>query len=333
MHITRRHFSAMAGIASLIAVTRTAMAQQPIVIKFSHVVTNDTPKGKAALRFKELTEKYTNGRVRVEVYANSTLYKDKEEIEALQLGAVHMLAPATSKFAPLGVKEFEALDLPFAFRDGAHYRRAMTGELGQWLLKRLETKGITGLAFWDNGFQVMSANKPLLRPSDLMGTKMRISGSKIPDHYFRLLGAIPQTIAFSELYQSLQTGVVDGCENTASNYLTQKLHEDQKHISVIDHNHLHYAVIVNAKFWSALPADIRDNLDRAMQEATAYENEIAAVENTAALEAIQKSGKTQIHVADPASRAEWRTAMMPTWDWAQARVGKDVLELLKASAK
>ena len=196
-----------------------ANAAGPIVIKFSHVVANDTPKGKGALKFKELAEKYTNGKVKVEVYPNSTLYKDKEEIEALQLGSVQMLAPSTAKFAPLGAKEFEALDLPWLFKDDATYAAAMKGPVGKWLFKKLETKGITGLAYWDNGFHMVSANRPLLNPSDFQGLKFRISGSKIADRYFRELGAIPQIMAFSEVYQALQTGVVDGCENTPSNYL------------------------------------------------------------------------------------------------------------------
>ena len=248
-----------AAMAAVFAVPGAALAQSPIIIKFSHVVANDTPKGKGALKFKELAEKYTNGKVKVEVYPNSTLYKDKEEIEALQLGSVQMLAPSTAKFAPLGAKEFEALDLPWLFKDEAAYTKAMKGPVGQWLFKKLEAKGITGLAYWDNGFHMVSANRPLLNPSDFQGLKIRISGSKIADQYFRNVGSIPQIMAFSEVYQALQTGVVDGCENTPSNYLTQKFHEVQKHITVSYHAHLQYAVIVNSKFWNGLPADIRSS--------------------------------------------------------------------------
>src|SRR6266568_2772808 len=191
-----------------------AKAQQPIVIKFSHVTTSDTPKGKGAEKFKELAEQYTGGKVKVEIYPNSQLYKDKEEIEALQLGAVQLLAPSTSKFAPIGIKEIEALDLPFIFPDEAAYLKATKGVIGKALLQKLDSKGITGLAFWDNGFHMISANKPLRKPRDLQGLKIRISGSKVADAYLRAMGALPQIIAFSELYQALQTGVVDGCENT-----------------------------------------------------------------------------------------------------------------------
>ncbi|HYX02742.1 MAG TPA: TRAP transporter substrate-binding protein [Reyranella sp.] len=316
------------GLMALATMAVPAAAQQPIVIKFSHVVANDTPKGKGALKFKELAEKYTNGRVRIEVYPNSSLYKDKEEIEALQLGSVQMLAPSTAKFAPLGVKEYEALDLPWLFKDDATYDKAMKGPVGQWLFKKLEAKGITGLAYWDNGFHMTSANRPLVNPTDFQGLKIRISGSKIADQYFRQLGSIPQIMAFSEVYQALQTGVVDGCENTPSNYTTQKFHEVQKHITVSYHAHLQYAVIVNSKFWSGLPADVRQQLQKAMDEATDYTNSIAQKENEDALEEIKKSGKTTLHYLTDEQRAAWQKAMAPTYKWAKGRVGQEVLDLL-----
>ena len=305
-----------------------ALAQSPIVIKFSHVVANDTPKGKGALKFKELAEKYTDGKVKIEVYPNSSLYKDKEEIEALQLGSVQMLAPSTAKFAPLGIKEFEALDLPWLFKDDATYSNAMKGTVGKWLFQKLEAKGITGLAYWDNGFHMVSSSRPLTKPEDFKGLKFRISGSKIADQYFRILGAIPQIMAFSEVYQALQTGVVDGCENTASNYLTQKFYEVQKDITVSYHAHLQYAVIVNSKFWSGLPPDIRTQLEKAMADATEYTNQIAHQENEDALAEIKKTGKTQLHYLTDADRKAWQEAMRPTYAWAKGRVGQEVLDLV-----
>jgi len=324
-----RKFMVLALFASAAAFAcEPAMAQAQVVIKFSHVVANDTPKGNGALKFKELAEKYTNGKVSVEVYPNSTLYKDKEEIEALQLGSVQMLAPSTAKFAPLGVKEFEALDLPWLFRDDATYSSAMKGEIGKWLFNKLESKGIHGLAYWDNGFHMASANKPLINPTDFQGLKIRISGSKIADRYFRDLGSIPQIMAFSEVYQALQTGVVDGCENTPSNYLTQKFHEVQKHITVSYHAHLQYAVIVNSKFWNGLPADVRTQLTKAMDEATDYTNSIAKKENEDALAEIKNSGKTTLHYLTDEQRAAWKKAMAPTYKWARGRVGQEVLDLV-----
>jgi C4-dicarboxylate-binding protein DctP len=309
-------------------VPASSMAQSPIIIKFSHVVANDTPKGKGALKFKELAEKYTDGKVKVEVYPNSSLYKDKEEIEALQLGSVQMLAPSTAKFAPLGAKEFEALDLPWLFKDEETYARTMKGTVGKWLFQKLESKGISGLAYWDNGFHMTSANRPLLMPSDFQGLKIRISGSKIADRYFRDVGSIPQIMAFSEVYQALQTGVVDGCENTASNYLTQKFFEVQKDITVSYHAHLQYAVIVNSKFWNGLPPDIRTKVDKAMDEATDYTNSIAVKENEDALAEIKKSGRTTLHYMNDEQRKAWQAAMRPTYAWAKSRVGQEVLDLL-----
>jgi C4-dicarboxylate-binding protein DctP len=323
----RKLLFAVAAAAVLVA-PAVVQAQSPIVIKFSHVVANDTPKGKGALKFKELAEKYTDGKVKVEIYPNSTLYKDKEEIEALQLGSVHMLAPSTAKFAPLGIKEFEALDLPWLFKDDQTYSNAMKGTIGKWLFEKLETKGITGLAYWDNGFHMLSANRPLAKPTDFQGLKFRISGSKVADQYLRIMGSIPQIMAFSEVYQALQTGVVDGCENTASNYLTQKFYEVQKDITVSYHAHLQYAVIVNSKFWSGLPPDIRAQLEKAMNEATDYTNQIAHQENEDALAEIKKTGKTTLHYLTDADRKAWQEAMQPTYKWAKGRVGQEVLDLV-----
>src|SRR6516225_5770466 len=329
MKLSRRQFATTISAAALAATYgRAGWAQQPIVIKFSHVVANDTPKGNGSLKFKELAEKYTNGKVKIEVYPNSSLYKDKEEIEALQLGSVQMLAPSTAKFAPLGAKEFEALDLPWLFKDEETYAKAMKGPVGKWLFQKLESKGITGLAYWDNGFHMVSANRPLINPSDFQGLKFRISGSKIADQYFRELGSIPQIMAFSEVYQALQTGVVDGCENTASNYLTQKFYEVQKHITISYHAHLQYAVIVNTKFWNGLPADIRPQLDKAMAEATDYTNSIARQENEDSLAAIKASGKTTLQDLSDDQRKAWQAAMAPTYKWAKGRVGQEVLDLL-----
>jgi C4-dicarboxylate-binding protein DctP len=309
-----------------------ALAQAPIVIKFSHVVANDTPKGKGAERFKELAEKATKGRVKVELYPNSTLYKDKEELEALQLGSVQMLAPSLAKFGPLGVKEFEVFDLPYIFPGKDVLSRVTEGPIGRELFQKLESKGITGLAYWDNGFKVMSANKPLHVPADFKGVKMRIQSSKVLDAQMRTLGANPQVMAFSEVYQALQTGVVDGTENPPSNLYTQKMHEVQKHVTVSDHGYLGYAVIVNKKFWDGLPADIRTALAGAMKDATKYANAIAQVENDKAMEAVAKSGKTTIYVLSPKEKAEWRKALLPVQKSMEDRIGKDLIAAVNKEA-
>jgi C4-dicarboxylate-binding protein DctP len=313
-------------------VSSAAFAQAPIVIKFSHVVATDTPKGKAAERFKELAEKATKGRVKIELYPNSTLYKDKEELEALQLGAVQMLAPSLAKFGPLGVKEFEVFDLPYIFPGKDVLTSVTEGQIGRDLLKKLEPKGIVGLGFWDNGFKVMSSNKPMHLPTDLKGQKLRIQSSKVLDAQMRALGANPQVLAFSEVYQALQTGVVDGTENPPSNLYTQKMHEVQKYVTMTNHGYLGYAVIVNKKFWDGLPADIRAQLDGAMKASTKYANAIAQQENDKALEAVIKSGKTTVYVPTEKERAEWRKALLPVQKEMEGRIGKDLIASVNKEA-
>jgi len=316
----------IAVAVSLAAVTVPAFAQAPIVIKFSHVVAPNTPKGKGALKFKELAEQYTNGKVKVEVYPNSTLYKDKEELEAMQLGAVQMLAPATSKFGPIGIKEFEVFDLPYVLPDIAALRKVTEGPLGARLLKLLEPKGMVGLAYWDNGFAEGTANKPLLKPEDYKGLKFRIQSSKVLEAKYRLLGALPQVMAFSEVYTALQTGVVDGQENTASNIYTQKMHEVQKFMTLNNSGYIGYVVVVNKPFWDGLPPDIRAQLEKAMHEASVYANEISQSENDDALVAIKATGKITIITPSAADADAMRKAMAPIYRDMGARVGKDVVD-------
>jgi C4-dicarboxylate-binding protein DctP len=314
------------GAAVALALAIPAAAEAQTVIKFSHVVAPNTPKGKGAEKFKELAEKYTNGKVKVEVYANSTLYKDKEELEALQLGAVQMLAPSNSKFGPMGVKSFEVFDLPYLLPNKAALRKVTEGPIGKAMLKELEPKGMYGLAYWDNGFKLMSANKALHVPADYKGLKFRIQSSKVLEAQFRLLGAIPQVMAFSEVYQALQTGVVDGQENTPSNMYTQKMHEVQKFTTLTQHGYIGYVVVVNKKFWDGLPADVRTQLDKAMHEATDYSNDISAKENAEALEDMKKSGKTQLLTPTAAENEAMRKALQPLYTDMASRVGKKLID-------
>ena len=313
-----------AALAVTVAFAASAQ-QQPIVIKFSHVVAIDTPKGKGAERFKALAEERTRGRVKVEVYPNSQLYKDKEELEALQLGAVQMLAPSLAKFGPLGAREFEVFDLPYIFDNYDELHKVTQGPVGKSMLKKLESKGIIGLAYWDNGFKDMSANKPLRTPDDYKGLKMRIQSSKVLDAQMRALGANPQVMAFSEVYQALQTGVVDGTENPPSNLYTQKMHEVQKYLTLSDHGYLGYAVIVNKKFWEGLPADVRTALEGAMADATRYANDIARKENEDAIDAVRKSGKTQVIALSPAEKAALKKALVKVHKQAEDRIPRDLI--------
>jgi C4-dicarboxylate-binding protein DctP len=303
-----------------------ACAQQPIVIKFSHVVANDTPKGKGADFFAKRAAELTKGKVKVEVYPNSQLYKDKEELEALQLGAVQMLAPSLAKFGPLGVKEFEVFDLPYIFDNYEELHKVTQGPIGQQLLNKLEPKGIKGLAYWDNGLKSFSANKVLKSPADFRGLKMRIQSSKVLEEQMRALSALPQVMAFSEVYNALMTGVVDGTENPPSNMYTQKMHEVQKFLTMTEHGYLGYAVIVNKKFWEGLPSDVRGQLETAMKEATVYADKIAKEENDHSVEAIKKSGKTQVYVPTKEERAALKKALTPVHQKMEGRIGKELIE-------
>ena len=323
MSLLRRTLVALATTA---LATLPVFAQAPLVIKFSHVVAGDTPKGKASEFFAKRAGELTQGKVKVEVYANSTLYKDKEELEAMQLGAVQLLAPSLAKFGPIGVKEFEAFDLPYLFDSYAELHKVTAGPVGRQLLAKLEPKGIRGLAYWDNGFKSFSANKPLKMPEDYKGLKMRIQSSKVLEAEIRALNAIPQVMAFSEVYQALQTGVVDGTENPISNLYTQKMHEVQKHLSLIEHGYLGYAVITNKKFWDGLPADLRGQLEQAMREATDYANKIAKEENDDALAKVKASGKTQVHTPTAAERQALKKALVKVHKEMESRIGKETIE-------
>jgi len=309
-----------------------AAGADPIVVKFSHVVSPDAPKGKAALLFKQLAEKYTNGKVTVEVYPNSSLYKDKEELEALQLGSVQLLAPSISKFGPLGVKEFDVFDLPFLMVDDARARQMTSSPMMADLNKKLEAKGVSPLAYWDNGAHVYTSNVPLISPDDFRGLKMRIQGSKVLDAVARQLGAIPQIIAFGELYQALQTGVVDGEDNVPSNIWTQKFYDVQKYLTVSYHGRLTYSLITNVKFWNSLPADVRPGLDRAVKESTDFFNETAAKDNAQALKDIAATGKIQMHTLTDTEKQAWINKLMPVHKEMEGRFGKEFIQnIYKAS--
>ena len=313
------------GLMTSLVASRTALAE-PIVIKFSHVVSPDAPKGKAALLFKELAEKYTDGKVKVEVYPNSSLYKDKEELEALQLGSVQLLAPSIAKFGPLGVREYDIFDLPFLMSDDARARQMMASPMMADFHKKLETKGVTALGYWDNGTYVFTANRPLIRPEDFRGLKFRIQGSKVQDATVRALGGLPQTIAFSEVYQTLQTGVVDGEDNVPSNILTQRFYEVQKNLTVSYHGRLTYAFITNKKFWDGLPADLKPGLERAVKESTEFFNDTAAKDNEDALAKIKASGRVEFHYLTDDEKKAWIAKLMPVHQEMQNRFGKDFIE-------
>jgi C4-dicarboxylate-binding protein DctP len=312
-----------------LTLTAPAQAQQTIVIKFSHVAAPDTPKGQAANAFKKFAEERTNGRVKVEVYPNSMLFKDAEELDALQLGSVQMLAPVPGKFGPAGLPEFEAFDLPYLFPDIEALHKVYHSPVGLGLLKKLESKGFVGLAYWDNGFRVMSANRQIHTPGDMKGLKMRINSSKVNAAIMRSVGAAPQTMAFSEVYQGLQTGVIDGTEGPLSNLYTQKQYEVQKHVTLTYHTISNYVVITNKAFWDKLPADIRTTLEAAMKDATALNDQVAEKDEAAAIAGIKASGKSEIYTPTAAEKQAWVKAMLPVQDEMASRVKKETITAIR----
>ena len=312
--------------AALCLLAADGLTQPAITLKFSHVVAPGTPKGKGAARFKELAERYTNGRVQVEIFPNSQLYTDRDEIEALQLGAVQMLAPSLAKFGPIGAREFEVFDLPFILPGKAALRKVTDGPLGRRLFSLLEPKSIVGLAYWDNGFKVMSANRPLREPADFRGLKMRVQSSTVLEAQFRALGAVPQALSFSDVYGAMLSGAVDGSENTPSNMFTQHHHEVQRFLTLSDHGYLGYAVIANKRFWDGLPGDVRRQLSQALAEATDYANRIAQAENDEALAGMRRSGRITLVTLTAEQKAAWRKALAPVYAEMAARVGRETLE-------
>jgi C4-dicarboxylate-binding protein DctP len=309
-----------------------ASAAPPIVIKFSHVVDDNTPKGIAALEFKRLAEERTRGRVKVLVYPNSSLYKDREELEALQLGAVQMLAPSLAKFGQLGMRDFEVFDLPYIFPNRQVLKMVTQGEIGRELLNQLEDRGILGLAYWDNGFKVMSANTPIRLPEDLKGKRMRIQPSRVLEAQMEALGATPIPLAFSDVHTALETGLVDGTENPPSNLYSKKMHEVQKYVAVTNHGYLGYAVIVNRKFWNSLPADIRITLERCMIDATRKNDDEAEKLNAQALLKVKASKNTQVLMLNNSELEAWRKALEPVHRRMESRISKELISSIRKAA-
>ncbi|GLU38217.1 TRAP transporter substrate-binding protein [Pseudomonas sp. NBRC 100443] len=316
---------ALLGALMVLGAAMAHAADAPVVIKFAHVVADNTPKGQGALLFKKLAEERLPGKVRVEVYPNSSLFGDGKEMEALLLGDVQMLAPSLAKFEQYA-KPLQIFDLPFLFDDMAAVDRFQAGPAGRKLLTSMEDKGITGLAYWHNGLKVMSANKPLREPRDARGLKFRVQASAVLEEQFKAVRANPRKMSFAEVYQGLQTGVVNGTENTWSNYESQKVNEVQKYMTESDHGLIDYMVITNTRFWNGLPADIRTQLQAILDEVTVSVNQHAEKLNQDAKKAIAASGTSEIIELTPQQRADWREAMQPVWKKFEGDIGADLIK-------
>ncbi|MDV7213177.1 C4-dicarboxylate TRAP substrate-binding protein DctP [Azotobacter beijerinckii] len=307
-----------------------ARATDPVVIKFSHVVAEHTPKGQGALLFKKLAEERLPGKVRVEVYPNSSLFGDGKEMEALLLGDVQIIAPSLAKFEQYA-KPIQVFDLPFLFDDMAAVDRFQASPAGQGLLHSMEDKGITGLGYWHNGMKQLSANKPLYEPKDARGLKFRVQASAVLEEQFKAVRANPRKMSFAEVYQGLQTGVVNGAENPYSNIYSQKMHEVQKYITESNHGVLDYMVITNAKFWNGLPDDVRGELRKIVDEVSAEVNKQADALNQSDKQRILAAGTTEIIELTPEQRAKWREAMQPVWKKFEGEIGVDLIKAAQAA--
>ena len=301
-----------------------AGAADPISIKFAHVVAEHTPKGQGALLFKKLAEERLPGQVKVEVYPNSSLFGDGKEMEALLLGDVQLLAPSLAKFEHYS-KPIQIFDLPFLFTDFQALDRFQQSPQGQALLKSMEGKGITGLGYWHNGMKQLSANKALYEPKDARGLKFRVQASAVLDEQFKALRAAPRKMSFAEVYQGLQTGVVNGTENTWSNYESQNVYEVQKFFTESNHGAIDYMVITNTKFWNGLPEEVRKTLDEVMAEVTVEVNKQAEALNQTSRQRIADSGNSEIITLTPEQRELWREAMRPVWKKFESDIGPDVI--------
>lgn len=329
----RRVLKTAGAAAATMAAPFVARAQAPMVIKFSHVVAENTPKGQGALKFKEFAEKKLPGKVQVQVFPSSQLFGDAKELEALLLGDVQLIAPSLSKFDRY-TKKIQIFDLPFLFDDIAAVDRFQSGPKGQELLTSMTNRGLVGVAYWHNGMKQLSTNRDrLVRPEDVKGLKFRIQASDVLEAQFRALGANPQKMAFAEVYQALQTGVVDGQENTWSNIYSQKFHEVQKTIAETNHGIIDYMVVANAKWWEGLPPDIKKGLGEAMAEATSFANKMAEDLNQADRKKIAEANKARIQALTKDDIAAWRKAMEPVWKKFEGDIGRDLIDAALKSNK
>jgi len=324
----------LVSVALSVAVSSSLMAAD-YVLKFSHVVSENTPKGKAALFFEKRLEELSKGKIDVQVYPNSQLYKDKAVLKAIKLNSVQMACPSFSKFTKT-VPQLALFDLPFLFKDMNHVHKVQDGAVGQKLKDLVAAKGFVVLDYWDNAFkQLTSAKKALLMPEDAKGQKFRIMSSKVLEAQFKAVGANPQVMPFSEVYSALQQGVIDGQENTNSNIYTKKFYEVQKDMTLSNHGYLGYLVVMSKKFYDSLPKDLQAAVKQAMKEATAKEREYAAQLDKEQLDKIKeyakKTGKLTIHELNDKQKAAWRAAMEKIYPefYDNDKIGKDLIEAAK----
>jgi len=311
--------------------TKATGSDKALEIKFSHVVAEATPKGKAALKFKELVEKNSNGKIKVSVFPSSSLYGDKEELEQLKADNVQFIAPSVTKlvgFQP----PFQLVDMPFLFKSDQAAYNFYDSAMGQKLLKSLEPQGMLGLAWWPNGAKHFTNSKrPLKSPDDFKGLKFRTQSGGVLDAQFKALGSGSQTMAFAEVYTALNNKTVDGQENTFNNIDTQNYQDVQKYMTVSTHGRLDYVVLTNTKFWNGLSAENKKIIEDAMKESTKYERQLADEENAKSFEKLKNSGKMEIYTLTDEEKEKFVKALEPVYNDYSEKVGKDYIEAARNS--
>ena len=295
-----------------------------IILKFSHVVAENTPKGLAVEKFAERVREKTNGKVEVQIFPNGILHSEQTEIPALISGEIQMIAPAYSHLSNL-IPQWAVLELPYLFFDHRDVDAAFHGKIGKELFATLEQSDMKGLAFWGSGFKQGTANRPLIRPEDFAGQRFRIIPSPVLEAQFRALGAVPVGSSFTDLYSMLASGKVDGEENTISNVYTKRLYQVQKHMTVSNHNYLGYAVIVNKTFWNNLPPDVQRSIAEAMKEATLFNNQLSVEMNKRQFTQLQEMGTMQIHMQTQEEREAWRQALQPVYEQFAPGIGEELM--------
>lgn len=296
-----------------------------IVIKFSHVVAENTPKGLAAARFAELVKKKSRDRVEIQVFPNGMLYSEKTEVAALRRGDIQMIAPSFSNMNAIDPAWY-VMDLPFAFRDQQDVNRALQGKLGKRLFETLEPYGMKGAAYWSNGFRQMTNDvRPLRTPDDFRGLKFRVQPSEVLERQFNLLGASTISTPFNEVYRNLEAGVVDGQENTVSNILSKRLYQFQRYMTISNHSYLGYVVVFNEEFWNGLPSDVRLIIEQALRETTLWNNQ-EALNNEKGLRALANNADMEIIALTENDKALWTEKLNPIYKEFAQTVGPDLME-------
>lgn len=317
-------------VVSFSGVSGKDATAQPITIRFSHVVGENTPKGIGAKMFKEAVEKRLAGKVVVEIYPKSQKYTDEQAILGLLFGDVEMAAPSFTKFRKFS-KTLQVFDLPFLFENVEEVHKFQQSAAGQKLLSSMEDRGIKGLTYWDNGMRVISAKKPIKNPADLDGLTFRIEPSFVFQKQYARFGAIANPMPFRRLHDALRVGIVDGHENAWSNMLSRKLHLLRPYFTEVGHSYLGYMVVTSVNFWNTLPADIRTELETILSEITVTVNTLALEKEMNDKKAIMSDAKVQVITLDEAAKKEWRDALIPLWAEFENDIGKEIMDAAKGN--